>query len=402
MKSAQKLIALIVLLLFGSCTRMPYELSRNLSSLYKTEGEKEHYHEIVFMKYFPNPVTVKDICLSIMGNEGFYCPYENNYIVGIKDIDIPDLTRFIEMNNTKEAIDLVNGTNTNQLYVYSPAILSFFESGTITCGGITYLRQNTEPIYEKRTRPVIHAVIKRNTDLVKTLIEKQADINARDSDSLTALMWAALYNRADIVKLLLENGADSKLKIKNRVRRYENEVISTTIYEDMSACDIANFLGKDSVVALFNSLEVAPKNLSYINTESIPKKIFSGTTLTNNSNGLSGNWGRRTFLNFDLERKIKGNINSIITAIKNSLAEFKFIVYEEEIIIPKQVRILSGIPAKVFKHEGEFLDFIIQPVDKNQYSVSIYSESTNPLAGSAGSYSEALITRVISYCETSK
>jgi len=46
-----------------------------------------------------------------------------------------------------------------------------------------------------------------NYNAVKSLIEKGTEIN-NESLKLTPLMYAARHNRSDIVKLLIENGAD--------------------------------------------------------------------------------------------------------------------------------------------------------------------------------------------------
>ena len=44
---------------------------------------------------------------------------------------------------------------------------------------------------------------------MKLLIERGADVNAKDSEhAQTALMWAVLENHADVIKLLLAHGAD--------------------------------------------------------------------------------------------------------------------------------------------------------------------------------------------------
>jgi hypothetical protein len=48
-------------------------------------------------------------------------------------------------------------------------------------------------------------------DAVKALIEEGEDVNKK-STGLTPLMFAARYNKAEIAKLLVENGANLKLK----------------------------------------------------------------------------------------------------------------------------------------------------------------------------------------------
>ncbi len=50
-----------------------------------------------------------------------------------------------------------------------------------------------------------------NYKAVKSLIDKGVEIN-KESIKLTPLMYAARHNRVDIVKLLIDNGADLKAK----------------------------------------------------------------------------------------------------------------------------------------------------------------------------------------------
>ncbi|NCG57103.1 MAG: hypothetical protein GWP35_09400 [Proteobacteria bacterium] len=45
-------------------------------------------------------------------------------------------------------------------------------------------------------------------EIVPLLLEKGAEVNARDTDGFTPLMWAARSSTPEIVQLLLEKGAD--------------------------------------------------------------------------------------------------------------------------------------------------------------------------------------------------
>jgi ankyrin repeat protein len=51
-----------------------------------------------------------------------------------------------------------------------------------------------------------------NVDTIKPLLEKGADVNAKDNDGWTPLQFAAKRGSLEIVRLLLENGADAKAK----------------------------------------------------------------------------------------------------------------------------------------------------------------------------------------------
>jgi ankyrin repeat protein len=48
--------------------------------------------------------------------------------------------------------------------------------------------------------------------MTRLLIEHGADVNARMSDGKTALMFAAMFDRTEIIELLLEHGADASLQ----------------------------------------------------------------------------------------------------------------------------------------------------------------------------------------------
>ncbi|MDN3674326.1 ankyrin repeat domain-containing protein [Flavobacterium branchiarum] len=59
--------------------------------------------------------------------------------------------------------------------------------------------------------PLNTAIRKGDIETVKKFIEYGADVNTVSED-LTPLMTAARYNKAEIIKFLLTNGADSKIK----------------------------------------------------------------------------------------------------------------------------------------------------------------------------------------------
>lgn len=67
----------------------------------------------------------------------------------------------------------------------------------------------------KAASALMNAVVEGQWEIVKLLVEKGADINQTDKDGWTALMWAVHYDRKDIVELLIEKGADINIRTKD-------------------------------------------------------------------------------------------------------------------------------------------------------------------------------------------
>ena len=59
--------------------------------------------------------------------------------------------------------------------------------------------------------PFCLSIVKGDLDTVKKLIDLTADVNEK-SNGMTPAMYAAKYNRVDILKLLVKHGAELKRK----------------------------------------------------------------------------------------------------------------------------------------------------------------------------------------------
>lgn len=80
--------------------------------------------------------------------------------------------------------------------------------------------------------PLCNAILKGDLATVKKFIEYGTDVNEM-SNGLTPLMLAARYNKVDILKYLVEKGADKKIKDErgNTAMKYAENSKSTEALE---------------------------------------------------------------------------------------------------------------------------------------------------------------------------
>ncbi|GAA4270718.1 hypothetical protein GCM10022258_00110 [Aquimarina gracilis] len=65
--------------------------------------------------------------------------------------------------------------------------------------------------FKSKVNPFCMAIVKGDLEAVKKMIELGSDVNER-SEGMTPLMYAARYNRVDIIKVLVEKGANIKAR----------------------------------------------------------------------------------------------------------------------------------------------------------------------------------------------
>jgi len=83
---------------------------------------------------------------------------------------------------------------------------------TTTAGASTVSTVNTSTeITNYGNSPLCNAILKGDLATVKKFIEYGANVN-ETSNGLTPLMFAARYNKVDILKYLIEKGADKQIK----------------------------------------------------------------------------------------------------------------------------------------------------------------------------------------------
>jgi len=91
------------------------------------------------------------------------------------------------------------------------ALLAF---GNVAIASTTTGNGNTEKLVittNKTVSPLCQAITKGDIETVKKLVEFGTDVNST-SNGMTPLMFAARYNKFEIVKLLLDNGAKVNTK----------------------------------------------------------------------------------------------------------------------------------------------------------------------------------------------
>ncbi|PKQ43919.1 ankyrin repeat domain-containing protein [Confluentibacter flavum] len=70
---------------------------------------------------------------------------------------------------------------------------------------------NYQPTSKVKVSPFCVSIAKGDFETVKKLVELGTDVNQK-SEGMTPVMYAAKYNRTDILKLLIANGANLKAK----------------------------------------------------------------------------------------------------------------------------------------------------------------------------------------------
>jgi len=108
----------------------------------------------------------------------------------------------------KNEPDIINKTNPDG---YSPLILACYKGNVEVAG---FLIKNVKDI--NFTTPMgtalMAATVKKNTEIVKLLLENKANPNITDANGSTALIYASIFKSYDIAELLVKYKSDDTLK----------------------------------------------------------------------------------------------------------------------------------------------------------------------------------------------
>lgn len=87
---------------------------------------------------------------------------------------------------------------------------------------------NFTTVAEFKVSPFCASIAKGDFETVKKLIELGMDVN-EESNGMTPAMYAARYNRTDILNLLISKGANLKLKSRSGITALEYAEASNAI-----------------------------------------------------------------------------------------------------------------------------------------------------------------------------
>jgi ankyrin repeat protein len=104
---------------------------------------------------------------------------------------------------------------TTRLGAYSPLHVASQSGHANAIGALVKAGANVNTITSTGATPLMMAALSGKADAAKALLDAGADINARDkANDETALMFAAAYDRTDVVRLLVARGANPGLTAK--------------------------------------------------------------------------------------------------------------------------------------------------------------------------------------------
>ena len=115
---------------------------------------------------------------------------------------------------------------------------------------------------------LIHAAAYNNLELLKWLIEKGANVNHQDRIGYCALHFAGQNKLVDIAKFLLENGADPNLQ-----DIHGNSPLWTAVFESKAEKEVMNLILKSGGDPnLYNKYDKSPGDLyKMLHNIEIPK-----------------------------------------------------------------------------------------------------------------------------------
>ena len=109
---------------------------------------------------------------------------------------------------TKNNPDIINNISKEG---YSALTLACYHSNNDVA---TFLIEHVKDINSKSGygTPLMAATVKKNSNLVKLLLENNANPNLTDQNNSTALHFSVIFNQQEIIELLMKHKADPNIK----------------------------------------------------------------------------------------------------------------------------------------------------------------------------------------------
>ena len=77
---------------------------------------------------------------------------------------------------------------------------------------VSYRQPPLEVQANEQYTALMYAALSGQTEVVKALLDKGEDVNAKDNEGRTALMFAAINQHSAVVSMLLDHGADANAR----------------------------------------------------------------------------------------------------------------------------------------------------------------------------------------------
>ncbi|MDQ6630172.1 MAG: ankyrin repeat domain-containing protein, partial [Verrucomicrobiota bacterium] len=103
--------------------------------------------------------------------------------------------------------------------------------------------------------PLISAVLSKNLEMTKFLIDRKADLNAINKEGYAALHYAVRDGQSPLVQLLLQNGANPELKIPKH-----QSVTGGALFYEMTPLHLAALSGQKEIVEILLAAKANPNS----------------------------------------------------------------------------------------------------------------------------------------------
>jgi hypothetical protein len=271
------ILSLIILVFFSKIVNANDYYWDLINSLIKDEFQKAE----MILNYNIKSMTVQEKRLMMQ--------LTLTYSRGLNTVNV--LNILLNNNIFPNSLDLYTAINTNQP---NAAIHFLLQNGAIPNGEILLL-----------------AMTKQRYDLAKQFIKAGVDVNYRYplarnyADGMTALLYASKWNNLEIVKMLIENGADMNV-------REINGNTALALAQANGNKEISNFLIEHGAIETFGNNNSSMQNTGIsdilenraVNFQTGTYRLFGGS----NSMRFTGNLnsGNISYANITTGRVING------------------------------------------------------------------------------------------------